>query len=84
MTYYRLLCLQGTGYMATGYNTTNLKELTDEYASYKSNDWCESEEEEGMLKTFNKMSIEDKVNFIENDEFEIEKSETKFNEVDIH
>lgn len=84
-TYYRLLCLQGTGYMATGYNTKNEEELTEHYASYKSNDWCEGEEgEETMQDIWDKMTVEERINFIKNDEFEIETSEIAFNEDDIH
>ena len=84
--YYRLLCLQGTGYMATGYNTTNHEELVDDYASYKSNDWSESDEEseETMQHIWDKMTTEEKIQYIGDDEFEIEVSDTPFNEDDIH
>lgn len=72
--------------MATGYNATSLEELCDEYASYKSNDWeeSESEHEEGMLATFNKMKLDDKLNFIRDDEFEIESSITPFDQRESH
>lgn len=79
MTYYRLLCLQGTGYMATGYNATSLEELTDDYASYKSVDWGEEMEE-----AWSKMTLEEKLNEIGADEFEIEESSSPFDESEIH
>lgn len=78
MTYYRLLCLQNGNYMATGYNTTSKEELFDEYASYKSNDWDEDEQ----LKVWNEeMTDDQKWDFILDDEFEIEESETLFEEL---
>lgn len=85
-TYYRLLCLQGTGYMATGYNTTSEKELTEHYASYKSNDWDDTGDEsnETMHEIWDKMTLEEKIDFIRNDEFEIETSNEPFDEKDIH
>ena len=87
-TYYRLLCLQGTGYMATGYNTNTYEELAEAYGSYKSNDWDyddkDNEDEEGMMTIWNKMTLKEKIDFIRNDEFEIEQSTLPFNEDDIH
>lgn len=86
-TYYRLLCLQGTGYMGTGYNSNSLEELAEDYASYKSNDWDNGDYlkgEETMHEVWNKMKLEDKINYIKNDEFEIETSSIPFNENEIH
>ena len=81
--YYRLLCLQGTGYMATGYNATSLEELAEDYASYKSNDW-EEDGDDGMLPIWKKMTLEEKIDHIRDDEFEIEESDKPFDEADIH
>ena len=78
--YYRLLCLQGTGYMATGYNAESLEELAEAYASYKSNDW----EADEMGAQWKKMTLEQKIDFIKDDEFEIEQNNTPFDEADIH
>lgn len=79
-TYYRLLCLQGTGYMGTGYNTTSLEELAEAYGSYKSIDWGEE-----MQKAWdNEMTLDEKISFIEEDEFEIERSNKPFDEAEIH
>lgn len=78
-TYYRLLCLQGTGYMATGYNAESLSELFEDYASYKSNDW-----DEEMTQVWAGMSDEGRLNEIGADEFLIETSNTPFNESEIH
>lgn len=77
--FYRLLCLQGTGYMATGYNATSKEELADDYASYKDNDW-----DDEMRVIWKGMSLEDKLDYIESDEFEIEEGDTAFDEKDIH
>lgn len=79
-TYYRLLCLQGTGYMGTGYNATSHEELAEAYASYKSNDW----DDDDMGLFWKKMTLDEKIRFIQNDEFEIEESDKPFDEADIH
>ena len=79
-TYYRLLCLQGTGYMGTGYNATSLGQLADEYADYKSIDW----EEDEMRAHWKGMTLEQQIDFIRGDEFEIEVSPEPFDEADIH
>ena len=72
---YRLWDKQCGRYMATGYNASSKKELADDYASYKSNDWDDYEEEEdNMHAIWDKMSIKDKMDFIRDDEFEIERS----------
>ena len=73
---YRLWDLQTSRYMATGYNAKNKKELTDDYASYKSNDWDEigSEDEEGMHEYWARMTMKQKMDYIRDDEFEIERS----------
>lgn len=78
-TYYRLLCLQGTGYMATGFNSTSLYDLASAYASYKETDW-----EDEMVQAWERMSLEDRVKEIEADEFEVESSNKPFDEADIH
>jgi hypothetical protein len=78
-TYYRLLCLQGTGYMATGYNSTSEQQLIDEYGSYKSGDW-----DEEMEEAWARMSNADRLKFIREDMFEIEISNTPFNVAQIH
>jgi len=74
--YYRLLCRQNGNYMATGYNATSKKELFSDYASYKSNDW-----ENEMMKIWEKISDTEKEDFILDDEFDIEESLTKFEEL---
>ena len=74
--HYRLFDQQCNRYMFTGYNARSRKELTDDYASYKSNDWDNGNEEEGeesMRDIWKKMSIKDKMNFIRDDEFTIER-----------
>lgn len=73
---YRLWDQQCGRYMAIGYNASSKKQLAEEYASYKSNDWDNGDEEEGeetMQKVWDKMSIKDKMDFIRDDEFYIEK-----------
>ena len=72
---YRLWDQQCGRYMATGYNASTKKELTDDYASYKSNDWDDTgdEDEESMHELWSKMSIKDKMDFIRDDEFTIER-----------
>lgn len=77
--YYRLLCLQGTGYMATGYNAESHKELFEAYASYKSNDWGEE-----MKEAWKGFSLKQKLNEIGADMFEIEQSNMPFDEAEIH
>lgn len=74
---YRLWDQQCGRYMATGYNASSKKQLAEEYASYKSNDWDNGDEEEGeetMKEIWDKMSIKDKMDFIRDDEFDIERS----------
>lgn len=71
---YRLWDRQCGRYMATGYNASSLKELTEGYADYKSNDWDNhDDEEESMFDIWNRMSMKDKLNFIRDDEFDIER-----------
>lgn len=73
---YRLYDNQCGRYMATGYNTTSKKQLADHYASYKSNDWDNGDIEEGeetMWEIWDRMSINDKIDFIRNDDFTIER-----------
>lgn len=73
MYYYRLWDNQCGRYMATGYNASSKKELAEEYADYKSNDWDNNDEEDNMFTIWEKMSMADKMNFIEEDEFTIER-----------
>lgn len=80
--YYRLYDTQVGRYMATGYNTTSIKELADEYASYKSIDWNDGieEGEETMEVKWARMSEDEKEAFIREDSFDIELSETKWDD----
>ena len=75
--YYRLWDTQCGRYMATGYNARGKEALCEEYASYKSNDWDDSD---GMWEAWEAMTIDEKMNFIEDDEFNIESSYLKFEE----
>jgi hypothetical protein len=75
--YYRLWDRQCNRFMATGYNAKSKRELTEDYASYKSNDWENDDyedEEETMFDIWNKMSMADKLDFIRDDEFDIERN----------
>ena len=64
--------------MATGYNATSRRDLTEQYADYKSNDWDDGDYEEGEETQWdiwnNKMTLEQKLDFIRDDEFDIERS----------
>lgn len=71
--YYRLFDRQCDRYMATGYNAKSRKELADDYVNYKSVDW-----ENDMIDIFDNMSLKSKLQIILDDEFDIEKSKTKF------
>ena len=71
--YYRLWDTQCGRYMASGYNARGKEALCEEYASYKSNDWDNDED----WKT---MSLDEKMIFIEDDEFNIESGYFKFKE----
>ena len=73
--FYRLYDKQTGRYMGTGYNTTSEVELTNAYIGYKSIDW-EKETEE----YYRSLSIFEQLRLIEDDEFIIEKSNTKFEE----
>ena len=70
---YRLWDNQCGRYMATGYNASSKKELVEDYADYKSNDW-DDDDYESMHELWGKMSIKDKMDFIRDDEFEIQRS----------
>ena len=71
---YRLWDNQCSRYMATGYNATSKKKLAEEYAGYKSNDWDNNDDDDdNMFTIWDKMSIKDKMDFIRDDEFVIEK-----------
>lgn len=78
MTYYRLYCRQNGNYMGTGYNTTSKEELFGHYASYKSNDW---DEDEQLAHWNERMTDGEKWDFILDDEFDIEESDTLFEEL---
>ena len=82
--YYRLYDNQVGRYMATGYNTKSLQELAEEYAEYKSNDWDGDydEGEETQTQVWSRMTLENKIDFIKDDEFEIEESITPFDEAE--
>ncbi len=75
--YYRLWDTQCGRYMASGYNARGKEALCEEYASYKSNDWDNDDEGE-MWEAWEAMSLEEKMIFIEDDEFNIESSFIKF------
>lgn len=81
--YYRLWDTQTDRFMSTGYNAKGKEDLCECYADYKSNDWdndeCE-DESETMWGAWKVMTIKDKIDFIESDEFEIESSFIKFKE----
>jgi hypothetical protein len=72
---YRLRDNQCDRYMALGYNARNLKEVIEDYKDYKSNDWEEINEdgEEDMFKIWDKMSLREKLSFIGEDGFTIER-----------
>lgn len=74
--YYRLWDLQTSRYMATGYNC-GLKELREQYRSYISID---SDDEE--LIQYDKLSDEEVLNYIRNNEFDIDDSELPFEDYD--
>jgi hypothetical protein len=76
--YYRLWDTQCGRYMASGYNAKGKEELCEDYASYKSNDWDNDEGE--MWGAWKTMSLDEKMNFIEDDEFNIESGYFKFKE----
>jgi len=77
MTYYRLYDNQCSRYMASGYNAESKKELFEDYADYKGNDW-DNDDEDNMRAYWDSLSDEQKMNFIRDDEFDIEESQTKF------
>lgn len=71
---YRLWDNQCSRYMATGYNATSKKELCESYADYKSGDWDDyDDEDDNMFTHWAKMSMKDKMVYIQEDEFTIEK-----------
>lgn len=74
--YYRVKCLQNGNYMGWGYNSKTLQQLCSEYLDYKSIDWDEEETE----NYYRNLPIWQVVSLIEEDEFKIEESKTKFNE----
>lgn len=75
--YYRLFDSQTGRYMSTSNNATSINRLIDEYKSYKELGWTNKD-----IKRFNSFSKKDKVKQIESDEFIIEKSNKKFDEID--
>jgi len=74
--YYRVECLQNGNYMGWGYNSKSLEELCSDYLNYKSADWDEEETEE----YYRSLPIWQIMIMIEEDEFKIEESKTRFNE----
>lgn len=81
--YYRLWDTQCDRYMASGYNARGKKALCEEYESYKSNDWDNDdgeEESDTMWGAWKTMTIDEKMDFIRDDEFDIESSFTRFEE----
>lgn len=72
--YFRVKCNQNNVYMTFGYNSESYQQLCSEYLDYKSNDWDFEETEE----YYRSLPIFVVVSLIEEDEFTIEESETKF------
>jgi len=75
--YYRLYDKQTGGYLATGYNSTSLNELIEDYLEYISNGL-----EDEDIDKINNMRKKDKLSFIESNNFIIEKNNIKFNKLD--
>jgi hypothetical protein len=75
--YYRLYDKQTGGYLSTGYNSTSLNELIEDYLEYISNGL-----EDEDIDKINNMRKKDKLSFIESNDFIIEKNNIKFNEID--
>lgn len=73
--YYRLYDEQTGRYMGTGYNTESKKELIEDYISYKSIDW-----DKDTMDYYKSLSEQAMIAIIEDDEFTIEESKTKFTE----
>ena len=73
--YYRLFDIQCQRVMATGHNSTTLKELIKNWLEYKSNDWDEETE-----KNYRNLNQKEIVELIVEDDFEIEKSKIPFEE----
>lgn len=76
--FYRLYDRQCQRYMATGYNAKSEADLVEAYWSYKSCDWEDDETE----NYYRGLSINEAINFIKDDEFEIEISNNKFEDYD--
>lgn len=74
--YYRVKCLQTNQNMGWGYNSTSLHELCNEYLDYKSIDW----DEYAIEQYYRNLSIGCIILLINDDEFEIEKSNIPFYE----
>lgn len=75
--YYKLFDTQTGSDLATGFNSESFKELAEDYCSYKSID---AEDEKEWQDHFNSLTEEEQKNYIESDEFVIEKSEEKFDD----
>jgi len=73
--YYRLYDEQTGRYMGTGYNAESKKELIEDYIGYKSIDW-----DKDTVEYYKSLSEKAMISIIEDDEFVIEKSKTKFKE----
>jgi len=76
--YYKLYDKQTGRDMATGFNATSKKQLSQEYADYKSID-----EEDEDKNFFDSASTEQILDRIRRDEFDIETSNRKFKETEL-
>ncbi len=74
--YYRLYDSQCDRYMASGYNAKGKKQLTDDYASYKDG-------ADELTENWNELTLSQRMQEIEDDEFTIESSLTKFKEQEL-
>jgi len=73
--YYRLYDKQAEDYLYTGYNSKNIKELTDSYRDLmiESGDW-----DVLIVNMFNNSTKKEKIEFIELFDYKLEKSKNKF------
>lgn len=74
--YYRLYDKQTGAYLATGYNSESLENLENDYISYKEID---DSEEDPIKEIIKKHGI---VEVLKMDDFIVESSEIKFDEID--
>jgi hypothetical protein len=75
--YYRLYDNQTGRIMATGNNAKSKKDLAEQYVSYKSIDANIDGLEDDFI-TLSKMPVNEVMEIIKGDDFEIEKSKRKF------